>query len=319
MYYTNGMKIYEKLYDYLKTQNDYISEERLTQKFELSPTAICKAVKTLEEKGIHIHFVKNHDYQITSGDLLLPEQIAANLNIAVTLNEKSESTQLDAKNNIDTGKRPHLYLAPSQERAQGRFGRRFFTSKQGGIYMSLHLKPNVPFEQMQPYTLMVASSIVKAISRLTGIETEIKWVNDIYRNGKKIAGILTEAISSVETGLITDVIIGVGLNFHITDFPDDISQKAGTLFSEQPTITRNQLITEIWKLFFTIPEKDLIKVYKEKSLVLGKQVTFIENDTLFSGIAENITNRGHLLVKLDNGQEKLLHSGEVSLSSWHLK
>ena len=310
------MKTYEKLYDYLKTQDDYISGETLAQEFELSRTAIWKAIKTLEDKGVHIHSVKKRGYRIISGDLLLPKLIATNLNIAVTLNEKSESTQLDAKNNIDTDNQPHLYLAPSQKKARGRFGRHFFTSKQGGIYMSLHLKPNTPFEQSKPYTLMVASSIVKAISRLTGIETEIKWVNDIYLNGKKIAGILTEAISSVETGLITDVIIGVGLNFHITDFPDDMVRKAGTLFSEQPTISRNQLITEIWKLFFTIPEKDLIKVYKEKSLVLDKQVTFIENDTLFSGIAKDITDRGHLLVKLDNGQEKILQSGEISLSSW---
>ncbi|MBT1048228.1 bifunctional biotin--[acetyl-CoA-carboxylase] ligase/biotin operon repressor BirA [Streptococcus macedonicus] len=310
------MKTYEKLYDYLKTQDDYVSGEKLAQGFELSRTAIWKAIKTLEDKGVQIHSVKKRGYKIISGDLLLPEQIATNLNIAVTLNEKSESTQLDAKNNIDTDKQPHLYLAPSQEMAKGRFGRRFFASKQGGIYMSLHLKPNVPFEQVKPYTLMVASSIVKAISRLTGIEAEIKWVNDIYLKGKKIAGILTEAISSVETGLITDVIIGVGLNFHITDFPDDIAQKAGTLFSEQPTITRNQLITEIWNLFFTIPQKDLVKVYKEKSLVLNKQVTFIENDILFSGVAEEITDHGHLLVKLDNGQEKLLRSGEISLSSW---
>jgi BirA family biotin operon repressor/biotin-[acetyl-CoA-carboxylase] ligase len=217
---------------------------------------------------------------------------------------------------MEFDKQSHLYLAPSQEKAKGRFGRQFFASKQGGIYMSLHLKPNVPFEEIKPYTLMVASSIVKAISRLTGIETDIKWVNDIYYNGKKIAGILTEAISSVETGLITDVIIGVGINFYITDFPKAISQKAGSLFSSQPTITRNELITEIWKLFLTIPEKDLVKVYKEKSLVLNKQVTFSENDIEFSGLAIDITNQGHLLVKLDNGQEKLLRSGEISLSSW---
>lgn len=316
MYYTKDMKTYEKLYDYLKTQDDYISGEKLAQEFELSRTAIWKAIKTLEDKGVHIHSVKKRGYKIISGDLLLPEQLATALNITVTLNEHSESTQLDAKNNIDTDKQAHLYLAPSQEMAKGRFGRRFFAAKQGGIYMSLHLKPNAPFEHIKPYTLMVASSIVKAISHLTGIDTEIKWVNDIYLNGKKIAGILTEAISSVETGLITDVIIGVGLNFHITDFPDDIVQKAGTLFSEQPTITRNQLITEIWNLFFTIPQKDLVKVYKEKSLVLNKQVTFIENDRLFSGIAKDITDHGHLLVKLDNGQEKLLRSGEISLSSW---
>lgn len=310
------MKTYEKIYDYLQNKDDYISGETLAKEFELSRTAIWKAIKTLEEKGVKIDSVKKRGYKIISGDLLLPEVIAKELKIPVTINEKSESTQLDAKNNMEFDKQSHLYLAPSQEKAKGRFGRQFFASKQGGIYMSLHLKPNVPFEEIKPYTLMVASSIVKAISRLTGIETDIKWVNDIYYNGKKIAGILTEAISSVETGLITDVIIGVGINFYITDFPKAISQKAGSLFSSQPTITRNELITEIWKLFLTIPEKDLVKVYKEKSLVLNKQVTFSENDIDFSGLAIDITNQGHLLVKLDNGQEKLLRSGEISLSSW---
>ncbi|WP_423214482.1 bifunctional biotin--[acetyl-CoA-carboxylase] ligase/biotin operon repressor BirA [Streptococcus equinus] len=310
------MKTYEKIYHYLQNQNDYISGETLANEFELSRTAIWKAIKTLEEKGVQIDSVKKRGYKIISGDLLLPEVIAKELKIPVTINEKSESTQLDAKNNMEFDKQSHLYLAPSQEKAKGRFGRQFFASKQGGIYMSLHLKPNVPFEEIKPYTLMVASSVVKAISRLTGIETDIKWVNDIYYNGKKIAGILTEAISSVETGLITDVIIGVGINFYITDFPKAISQKAGSLFSSQPTITRNELITEIWKLFLTIPEKDLVKVYKEKSLVLNKQVTFSENDIEFSGLAIDITNQGHLLVKLDNGQEKLLRSGEISLSSW---
>ncbi|WP_274656539.1 bifunctional biotin--[acetyl-CoA-carboxylase] ligase/biotin operon repressor BirA [Streptococcus equinus] len=310
------MKTYERIYDYLQNKDDYISGETLAKEFELSRTAIWKAIKTLEEKGVKIDSVKKRGYKIISGDLLLPEVIAKELKIPVTINEKSESTQLDAKNNMEFDKQSHLYLAPSQEKAKGRFGRQFFASKQGGIYMSLHLKPNVPFEEIKPYTLMVASSIVKAISRLTGIETDIKWVNDIYYNGKKIAGILTEAISSVETGLITDVIIGVGINFYITDFPKAISQKAGSLFSSQPTITRNELITEIWKLFLTIPEKDLVKVYKEKSLVLNKQVTFSENDIEFSGLAIDITNQGHLLVKLDTGQEKLLRSGEISLSSW---
>ena len=90
-----------------------------------------------------------------------------------------------------------------------------------------------------------------------------------------MAGILTEAISSIESGRNTDIIIGVGLNFSITDFPEELANKATSLFtSEKPSITRNQLISEIWKLFLTIPTSDLVKVYKEKSLVLDKQVTF---------------------------------------------
>ena len=317
MYYTRSMKTYEKLYNYLKDQTGYVSGEKLAQKFQLSRTAIWKAIKTLESKGIAIDSIKNRGYKLISGDLLLPELISQELGIAVSLSEKSESTQLDAKNSIENPETtPHLYLASTQETAKGRFGRRFFTSSQGGIYMSLHLKPNVPFEEVKPYTLMVASSIVKAISRLAGIETEIKWVNDIYLKNRKIAGILTEAISSVESGIVTDVIIGVGLNFHISDFPEDLSNKVASLFSETPPITRNQLISEIWKLFFTIPEADLIKVYKEKSLVLNKQVSFVEDGITISAKAEDITSKGHLIVRLVDGNKKMLRSCEISLSSW---
>jgi birA, biotin-[acetyl-CoA-carboxylase] ligase region len=212
---------------------------------------------------------------------------------------------------------PSLYLASNQGSAKGRFERHFHTSPHGGIYMSIHLKPNCHFSELPPYTMMVAASIVKAIQRLTGIDTDIKWVNDIYLNNKKIAGILTEAISSIESGCITDVIIGVGLNFSISDFPEEIATKATSLFqNERPTITRNQLISEIWKLFLTIPTTDLVKVYKEKSLVLDKQVTFEQSGKAYSGIAKEIGDKGQLLVLTDDGQEKWLSAGEVSLTSW---
>ena len=163
---------------------------------------------------------------------------------------------------------------------------------------------------------MVASSIVKAISRLAGIDCQIKWVNDIYLGQKKLAGILTEAISSIETGLITDVIIGIGLNFLVPEFPENLQDKATSLFTSQAPISRNQLISEIWKIFQNTPERDLIKVYKEKSLVLDKRVTFVENQVSYAGLATDITDSGQLVVKLDDGQEKLLNSGEISLSSW---
>ena len=87
-------------------------------------------------------------------------------------------------------------------------------------------------------------------------------------------------------------------------------------FSEKPTITRNQLISEIWNIFFNIPKSELIKVYKEKSLVLDRQVTFVENDVTYKGIATDITDTGQLIVQLENGQKKILNSGEISLSSW---
>ena len=313
------MKTYEQIYQSLQeNKGQFVTGQELSKQLGLSRTAVWKAVKNLEHQGLAIEAVKNRGYRLCSGDLLLPERIAHELGIAVSLNDKSLSTQLDAKKGLNAAvQTPHLYLAPQQGRAKGRFERPFFTAKQGGIYMSLLLKPQQSFAQTKPYTLMVAASIVKAISRLTAIETEIKWVNDIYLEGKKVGGILTEAIASVETGLITDIVIGVGLNFAVKSFPKELSAKAASLFTaEEPDITRNQLITEIWRLFFNTPEKELLKVYKEKSLVLNKEITFKENNTVYTGTAYDITDRGELLVQLENGQKKTLTSGEISLSSW---
>lgn len=315
--YTIAMKTTEIIYDILSQHSSGISGEAIAKQLNISRTSVWKAIKSLESQGLVIESSKQNGYRLLEGDLLIPEIIEKALQIQVSYNEKSISTQKDAKENILTNpKTPQLYLAPKQEMAKGRMNRPFFTSENGGIYMSLHLKPNVHYSDLEPYTMMAASSITKAISRLTGIDTQIKWVNDIYLGQKKIAGIITEAITSVETGLITDVIIGIGLNFFIKDFPDDLNSKAGSLFSVQPTVTRNQLIIEIWKLFTEIPVKDHIKVYKDKSLVLNRQVTFMENDTLISGKAIAITDEGHLVIRLESGQEKILRSGEISLSSW---
>lgn len=315
--YTIAMKTTEIIYDILSQHSSGISGEAIAKQLNISRTSVWKAIKSLESQGLVIESSKQNGYRLLEGDLLIPEIIEKALQIQVSYNEKSISTQKDAKENILTNpKTPQLYMAPKQEMAKGRMNRPFFTSENGGIYMSLHLKPNVHYSDLEPFTMMAASSITKAISRLTGIDTQIKWVNDIYLGQKKIAGIITEAITSVETGLITDVIIGIGLNFFIKDFPDDLNSKAGSLFSVQPTVTRNQLIIEIWKLFTEIPVKDHIKVYKDKSLVLNRQVTFMENDTLISGKAIAITDEGHLVIRLESGQEKILRSGEISLSSW---
>ncbi|WP_165210656.1 bifunctional biotin--[acetyl-CoA-carboxylase] ligase/biotin operon repressor BirA [Streptococcus tangpeifui] len=311
------MKTYEKIYKILHETDSFVSGQDLAEQLEVSRTAIWKSMKVLENKGLVIESVKNRGYHLVLGDLLLPKEISQATGLKVYYNETSSSTQLDAKEGIEKEQTsPALYLAPNQKNARGRFARPFFSPESGGIYMSLHLQPNLPHDQAPAYTLMVASSIVKAISRLTGIDCQIKWVNDIYLGHKKLAGILTEAISSIETGLITDVIIGVGLNFLVPEFPKDLRDKAASLFTTQTPITRNQLISEIWNIFLETPERDLIKVYKEKSLVLDKRVTFVENQLSYAGLATDITDSGQLVVQLDDGQEKLLNSGEISLSSW---
>lgn len=313
------MKTHEILYQTLSQAQDYVNGEQLAQEMGLSRTSIWKAIQRLEKEGIEIESVKNRGYKILSGDLLIPQVIEELCPLTVSYNPQCQSTQLDAKNAMEAGgQSATLYLAPFQTAGKGRFGRDYFCPSQGGIYMSLHLKPNLPFDQAPAYTLMVAAAIYKALKNLALLDVDIKWVNDIYYKGKKVGGILTEAISSIESGLITDVIIGVGLNFAITDFPKELTDKAGSLFGSLPPISRNELIAEIWKEFFQTEIDELVYLYKERSLVLGRTVTFEQNQQTYQGIAKDISDTGQLLVQLDNQEEIWLNSGEISLKQWNL-
>ncbi|HEM6136737.1 TPA: bifunctional biotin--[acetyl-CoA-carboxylase] ligase/biotin operon repressor BirA [Streptococcus suis] len=311
------MKTYQKIYLLLKEKDDYVSGEDLAQELGISRTSIWKAIRQLEAHGLTIEAARNRGYKLVEGDLLLPDLISQELQLPVHLNTDSDSTQLDAKQGIEAGHTsPALYLAPHQNKAKGRFGRPFYASKSGGIYMSLRLSPNVPFLEFKPYTILAAAAVVKAIQSLCDLDVQIKWVNDIYLGQKKVAGILTEAISSMENQRVTDVIVGVGINVHIDDFPKELRQSAGNLFDDQPPFTRNQLITAIWKAFFETDEQELIALYKEKSLVVGQQVSFVENQVEFKGTAIAVTDTGNLVIQLDNGKAKIISCGEISLTSW---
>lgn len=312
------MKTYQKIYLLLHATKDYLSGEEIAAQLNISRTSVWKAIRQLEQHGIAIEAARNRGYRLVEGDLLLPQLIAQELQLPVHYKTDSDATQLDAKQGIENGDpSPALYLAPYQYKAKGRFGRSFYASRSGGIYMSLRLSPHVPFLAFKPYTLLMAAAIVKAIHTLTDKEVHIKWVNDIYLGRKKIAGILTEAISSMESQTVTDVIIGVGINVFIDDFPKELRHKAGNLFEEEPPITRNQLIIAIWKAFFETSEEELIALYKEKSLVIGQQVSFVENQVVFTGTATTVTDTGNLVIRLTNGQEKIISSGEISLTSWN--
>lgn len=311
------MKTYEKIYLLLEERDDYISGEDLAQELGISRTSVWKAIRQLEAHGLIIEAARHKGYKLVKGDLLLPKQLEQEIGLPVFLKVDSDSTQLDAKQGIELGHpSPALYLSPYQNKAKGRFGRPFYASRDGGIYMSLRLSPNAPFLEFKPYTIMAAAAVVKAIQNLTNLDVEIKWVNDIYLNQKKVAGILTEAISSMETQTVLDVVIGIGINFHIDYFPEELQASAGNLFEGRPTISRNQLIAEIWNCFLQTDEMELRALYKEKSLVVGKQVSFVENQVEYRGTAVAVTDTGNLVLELEDGRAKTLSSGEISLTSW---
>ena len=311
------MKSHQLVYQILARENDYVSGEKIGEELNLSRTSIWKSIQRLQQEGLEIDSIKNRGYKLIQGDLILPDLIQEKTNLIVHYKPETKSTQTDAKEGIEAGNKGNtLYLSTCQTAGRGRFQRPYYSPSQGGIYMSLHIQPNLPYEKLPSYTLLVAAAVYKAIKNLTMIEVDIKWVNDIYFKNKKIAGILTEAMTSVETGLVTDVIIGLGINFSIADFPDDLKEKAGSLFMPPAPITRNELISEIWRCFYQTAPEELLYLYKEHSLVLGREVSFIQDQTKKKGVAKDISDKGQLLIQLDDQTEIWLNSGEISLTSW---
>lgn len=304
----------------------FISGEEMAQQLNVSRTAIWKAINELKKDG-HVINSDRKGYQYQPSDILSVEGIRLHLaketpELAIKLLSSSASTMKDAKLAALNGEAENtLVIADMQEAPKGRFGRPFFASEGGGIYMSILLRPNQSFEEMAQYTIIMAVAIAEATEAMTGISLEIKWVNDIYKDGKKICGILSEAMSDVESGQITNIVIGMGINFSIRqeEFPADIQEKATSLFSDrQPTLTRNELIAAIWNRFYEILSQnntDFLDYYRKKSFVLGKEVTFTQAGTQFQGTAETITEQGELIVRLKTGAQKILSSGEISLSS----
>ena len=311
------MKSHQLVYQILARENDYVSGEKIGEELNLSRTSIWKAIQRLQQECLEIDSIKNRGYKLIQGDLILPDLIQEKTNLTIRYKSETKSTQTDAKEGIEAGNQGNtLYLSTCQTAGRGRFQRPYYSPSQGGIYMSLHIQPNLPYEELPSYTLLVAAAVYKAIKNLTMIEVDIKWVNDIYLKNKKIAGILTEAMTSVETGLVTDIIIGLGINFSITNFPDNLKEKAGSLFTSPTQISRNELISEIWTCFYNTDPDELFYLYKERSIVLGKEITFQRNGQNEKGMAKDISNTGQLQVELEDKKNIWLNSGEISLTSW---
>lgn len=310
----------------IKKTGYYISGEEMAQKLSLSRNAIWKAINELRKEGHVIISTKHKGYCYETSDVLCAEGIKLELAdttppLMITVLNQSESTMKDAKIAALNGQPNNtLIIANMQEAPHGRFGRPFFSKSGHGIYMSMLLRPNKNFSEMAQYTVIMAVAVAKAMDELTDVTTEIKWVNDIYINGKKVCGILSEAMADFESGHIANVVIGMGINFSLKqkDFPKELQQKACSLYpTGNPTITRNQLIASIWNQFYQLvdePVENYLTTYRDKSFVLGKTVSFTQAGKNYEGIAVAIDDYGELIVRLPDYTEKKLSSGEISLN-----
>ncbi len=227
-----------------------------------------------------------------------------------------DSTNSYAKNNIGENISNCVIIADKQTNGRGRCGRDFYSPADNGIYMSVVIRVDKIFSDIELLTIATAAITHYAIEKVTGKKCEIKWVNDIYLNQKKICGILCENILGKNTSVVEYVIIGIGINVKTTDdFPQELTDIAGSLSMED--IDRNVLIAEILKgirEFSTNFDFDrYLSYYKEHSMVMGKTIKFEQNSQEFFGKVIDINSSGHLIVELKDKSVMALKSGEIRI------
>ena len=226
--------------------------------------------------------------------------------------DKIDSTNTYARNVLKDGK---VIISDMQKNGRGRMGRNFYSPEDNGIYMSVVLKVDKEYSDLDLFTVAVASITLSAIEKVTGKTCFVKWVNDIFLNDKKVSGILCENVLSKDGKKIEYIIIGIGINVKsVKDFPMDLKDIAGCI----EEIDRNILIAEILKGTQTLRKdfnlKKYLKLYKEKSMVINKNISFSLNSKEYSGKVEDINDKGNLVVRIPNGDIKIIKSGEIRLN-----
>lgn len=208
-------------------------------------------------------------------------------------------------------------IALSQTAGKGRLGRSFFSPHDTGLYLSVRINASMPPEKLMLLTPAAAVAALKALEKAGACDVQIKWVNDLVLSGRKICGILTEAVHSPDGS--ASVIVGVGINVYAPEegFPEDIADIAGYVFRERRQNLRNELASDFINSFMEFVENidkgEFADIYREKSCVIGKRINVINAGTARPAKAMDIDDECRLLVQYDDGTEEALYSGEISI------
>ena len=312
-------------------RGDIVSGEKLAGEIGVSRAAIWKAVESLRKEGYVISAVTNKGYILAEdSDILSAQGMCQFIDEEkypygekyIHVHKILESTNKTAKEEAFSGA-PHgtIIIAEEQTNGRGRMERSFFSPAKG-LYMSFILRPTFNVSKSLLVTAAVSVAVCRAIKTVSDKETHIKWVNDIFLDGKKICGILTEAITNFESGKIEAIIIGIGINCNLEekDMPEDIRESAGSLSG---LVSRNRLAAEILnELTYILDDfkedtrPEYMDEYRKRSMILRKDIKVYKN--IASGEyqdakAVDISDEGGLIVIYSNGMKDTLTTGEISI------
>lgn len=325
-----GMTLREAVLKALKEKKgEWVSGEALSESLKVSRTAVWKHIKTLLAEGYEIESSPKKGYRISApADLLSPEEVWPGLATEVFgRQDYFYYREIDSTNNrarvLASEGYPEgtIVVAEMQTAGRGRRGRSWYSPVNQGIYVSVILRPMLPLKEISRVSLVIAAAVAETLESELNLQPRIKWPNDILIDNKKIAGILSEAVTDMDG--VEYIVAGIGLNInnHAQDFPTDFRTIATSALAEHDRPGSRIKVLQSLLLHLESNYKQLVagnfakilEKAKRLSMVIGQEVRLDTVNGFTVGQAIDIDDSGFLLVRDQQGTIHTVMSGEISI------
>lgn len=308
------------------SKGGFVSGESLACELGVSRNAIWKAARTLRDEGYRIDAATNRGYSLSfDSDRLSPSEIYRHLRnedaFSLSVRRSVPSTNEWARERAQEGApEGTVVVAEGQSAGRGRRGRPFFSPEGSGVYLSILLRPTLPIEKSHLLTCAAAVACARGIEAVSRSRAEIKWVNDVYCDGRKVAGILTEGSYCLEDDSFEHAVVGIGINVKPPKegFPSDIADRAGSLFEEDGPAVRSRLVAavmdEFWDLYRKLPDDSFRTEYRDRCFLIGRQVSASSGNRTVRGTVVDVDESFRLVVARADGVVSTLRFDEASVS-----
>lgn len=298
----------------------------LAHNLGVSRNAIWKAIKSLRLQGNDIDSVPNKGYILDPESDGLSKPLIERRLKTKTIGKSLQVLPSVTSTNLfvqglpsDEATHGLVVVADGQIAGRGRMGREFLSPLHEGVYLSILLRPHMPFDTLQLITLLSAVSVAKAIESVWSFSPDVKWVNDVLVNKKKLCGILTEASVSSEMQLVDSIVVGIGIN--TGSVPESLRSIAT---STQQVVgkkgQRNNLIAAVLNEFearydqlIDSGPQAILEEYRERLSFVGKRVEVVTPTVTYELIISGIDDTGSLIGVDSVGNEVHVRAGEIRL------
>lgn len=298
-----------------------VSGEEISTSLGVTRAAVWKQINALRADGYEIPGDPRNGYRLLPAGARAREvsflRAFSGEGRRVIYRDETGSTNVDLKALANDGAPAGtLVVAGRQTAGRGRRGRSF-ASPDGGLYFSLLLRPTLPLSETSALTGAVAVAVAEALEAETGLTVGIKWVNDLFLNGKKAVGILCEAVADLESGTPEFVVVGVGIDLSGT-LPPELDGVATTVEREggrmpDPAALTARIVSGIERVAPSPLAPAVLAESRRRSVLLGREITVLQGETFRQATAVAINDRGELVIETGEGKTEALSSGEVSV------